>query len=177
MNQPKKNDVVTLQISGYASDGAGVSRLDDGRVVFVKGALDGELCQVQLLKVGKSAAWGRMLEAKTPSSQRIPSDCPYYPRCGGCQTRHMSYEEELRFKKTRVEESLRRIGGVENAVVSEIHGAPQPLRYRNKMQFPVAMGKGGVNIGFYRQRSHDVIDVDDCLLQPQEATQIGRAHV
>ena len=175
MDTPKKNDVVTLKISGYGSDAAGISRLEDGRVVFVKGALDGETCQVQLLKVGKSAVWGRAVETKTDSAARQTSDCSYYPCCGGCQTRHMTYEEELRFKKSRVEEALRRIGGVESAVVTEIYGASQPLRYRNKVQFPVSSAQEGIHIGFYRQRSHDVIDVDDCLLQPQEATRLRAA--
>ena len=170
MKEAKKNTLVTLAISGYASDGAGVSRLEDGRVVFVKGALSGEVCRVQLLKVGKSAAWGRVEEIITASPERRVPDCPYYPRCGGCQLRHMSYEEELSFKRDRVQEALRRIGGAQ-VEVSVIHGAPQVLRYRNKVQFPV--GDGG--IGFYRARSHQVIDAADCLLQPMEATRLRSA--
>jgi 23S rRNA (uracil1939-C5)-methyltransferase len=82
----------------------------------------------------------------------------------------MSYEEELEFKRRKVEEALRRIGGVD-AEVSLIHGAKMTDRYRNKVQFPVSSTER-VNIGFYRARSHDVIDVDDCLLQPEEATRI-----
>jgi 23S rRNA (uracil1939-C5)-methyltransferase len=170
MRGPKKNELVTLTISGYASDGAGVSRMEDGRVIFVKGALLGEVCRVQLLKVGKTAAWGRVEEVLSASPERRVPDCPYYPRCGGCQLRHMSYEEELAFKRDRVQEALRRLGGVE-VEVSIIHGAPQVLRYRNKVQFPV--GDGG--IGFYRARSHQVIDVEDCLLQPVEATRLRDA--
>ncbi|MBP1758276.1 MAG: rRNA (uracil-5-)-methyltransferase RumA [Firmicutes bacterium] len=170
MKEPKKNMVVTLTMTGYASDGAGVSRLEDGRVVFVKGALRGEVCRVQLLKVGKSSAWGRVEEVMEPSPERRVPDCPYYPQCGGCQLRHMSYEEELSFKQDRVQEALRRIGGAETAV-SVIHGAPEVLRYRNKIQFPV--GDGG--IGFYRARSHQVIDAADCLLQPMEATRLRNA--
>jgi len=173
--QPSKNQVLTLQIEGYGSDGAGVSRVEDGRVVFVKGALSGETCLVQLLKVGKSTAWGSVSELLTPSPERVESDCPYYPRCGGCQLRHMRYEEELRFKQNRVQEALRRIGGVE-IEVSVIHGAESTERYRNKAQFPVSSAaEGGARIGFYRSHSHDVIDVSDCLLQPPEVRRLRAA--
>ena len=61
----KKNEVYPLRMEGYGSSGEGVARLD-GQAVFVKGALEGELCQVQLLKVGKSAAWGKVNEILGP---------------------------------------------------------------------------------------------------------------
>lgn len=170
----KKNDICEMAIVGYGSDGAGIGHLEDGRVVFVKGALAFETCKVQILKVGKSALWGRMVEVLSPSTERVDIDCPYYPRCGGCQTRHMTYDEELSMKRSRVEECIRRIGGIP-VTVEKIHGAKEPNRYRNKVQFPVGGDKDGVKIGFYRERSHDVIDVGDCLLQPEESSAIRDA--
>lgn len=166
----KKNEVYPLRIEGYGSAGEGVARLD-GQAVFVKGALAGELCQVQLLKVGKSAAWGRVAEVTEPSPGRQAPDCPQYPKCGGCQLRHMTYAEELNFKRQKVQDALQRIGGWDGAV-SVIHGAAQPDRYRNKIQFPVA---DGPCVGFFRARSHDVIDCPDCLLQPLPATHLRSA--
>ncbi len=166
----KKNEVYPLRIEGYGSAGEGVARLD-GQAVFVKGALAGELCQVQLLKVGKSAAWGRVAEVTEPSPGRQVPDCPQYPKCGGCQLRHMTYAEELNFKRQKVQDALQRIGGWDGAV-SVIHGAAQPDRYRNKIQFPVA---DGPRVGFFRARSHDVIDCPDCLLQPLPATHLRSA--
>lgn len=105
------------------------------------GALAGEICQVQLLKVGKSAAWGRVTQVLTPVPGRQSPDCPRYPRCGGCQLRHMTYAEELRFKRQKVQDALQRIGGWTGRV-EKIHGAEAPDRYRNKIQFPVADGLG-----------------------------------
>ncbi|MDY4173641.1 MAG: 23S rRNA (uracil(1939)-C(5))-methyltransferase RlmD [Evtepia sp.] len=166
----KKNERVSLRMDGYGSGGEGVARLE-GQAVFVKGALAGELCQVQLLKVGKSAAWGRVEEVLEPSPRRQVPDCPQYPKCGGCQLRHMTYEEELAFKKQKVQDALRRIGGWEGQV-EIIHGAKDPDRYRNKIQFPVA---DGPRVGFFRARSHDVIDAEDCLLQPLAATRLRGA--
>ena len=165
----KKNQIYPLTIEGYSSDGAGVARLD-GQVVFVQGALKGELCQVQLLKVGKSAAWGRVVQVVNPASARQAPDCPHFPRCGGCQLRHMSYEEELEAKRQRVEDAFRRIGGLD-LPIPPVLGASHLLYYRNKVQFPVS----DQGIGFYRARSHQVIDVDSCLLQPPGADRLRSA--
>ena len=166
----KKNEQHPLRIEGYGSAGEGVARLE-GQAVFVKGALAGEVCQVQLLKVGKSAAWGRVTQVLTPVPGRQSPDCPRYPRWGGCQLRHMTYAEELRFKRQKVQDALQRIGGWTGRV-EKIHGAEAPDRYRNKIQFPVA---DGPRVGFFRARSHEVIDAEDCLLQPLAATRLREA--
>lgn len=170
----RKNDVVRLDIERFGSAGEGVAHLPGGMVVFVAGALPGETCQVQLLKVGKTAAWGRMQQVCTPSSARRAPDCGSYPRCGGCQFRHADYAAELEAKRQKVADALQHIGGVD-LPVSVILGADSTQRYRNKVQFPISAGKDGPRIGFYRARSHDVVDVEDCLLQPPEAAAIAAA--
>ena len=170
----RKNEIAVIEITGYTAEGNGVGRLD-GMAVFVKGALRGEECLVRLLKVGRSAAWGRVEEVRAPSPARQSPDCPHFPQCGGCALRHMSYAEELEFKRQKVEDALKRIGGLE-LPVTVIHGAPCPERYRNKAQFPVSDAtQSGIRIGFFRARSHDVIDVPSCLLQRPEADAAGRA--
>jgi len=176
-----------LRVEGCASDGAGVAR-HEGQVVFVAGGLRGELCDVRIEKVGRSACWGRAVKVLEPSPARVEPDCPYYAQCGGCQLRHMTYAEELELKRLRVEDAIRRIGGLD-LDVSVIFGASNTERYRNKAQFPVSSApapKTGSNpsaptvsdvpkIGFYRPRTHQVIDVDDCLLQPLAAARLRRA--
>ena len=172
----KKNEIHPLPIEDYGNAGEGVTHLD-GQAVFVKGGLRGEQCLVQLLKVGKSAAWGRVAEVLEPSPHRLTPDCPQYPKCGGCQTRHMDYSEELAFKKNKVQEALRRIGGWDGTV-SIIHGAEETERYRNKVQFPVqGTPDKPPRVGFFRAHSHDVVDAPDCLLQPMEATRLRKAFV
>ena len=173
MSKLTKNSVFTVTIEGYSSTGQGVARLD-GLAVFVKGALRGERCRISLMKVGKSCAWARVLEILEPSPARVSPDCPHYPRCGGCGLRHMSYEEELEMKRQRVEDALRRLGGLDLRVET-ILAAEQPERYRNKAVFPVSQGHAtDVKVGFYRERSHDVIDVPSCLLQSDLADKTGR---
>lgn len=168
----REGSVHRLRVDGYASDGMGVARLE-GMVVFVRGGIRGELCDVYLEKVGRSAIWGRVEQIVESSPARVEPDCPHFGLCGGCQLRHMTYEEELEFKRTRVEDALRRIGGAD-VRVERIFGAQVPERYRNKVQFPVSQEP---RVGFYRPRSHDVIDVEDCLLQPEAAGHLRRAAV
>ena len=157
----KEGRIYPAVIESYASGGEGVARIE-GMAVFVKNALRGERAGVFIEHVGHSAAWGRVEQLTEPSPARVEPDCPYYGRCGGCQFRHMTYAEELDAKRRRVEDALRRIGGADIAV-PVIHGAEDTGRYRNKVQFPVAEGA----IGYYQGRTHKVVDIDDCLLQPE----------
>ena len=165
-----KNQEHTVTIEGYGEGGMGVARID-GRVVFVHGALRGEKCRVLILKTLKSVAFAKVLEVIEPSSERITPDCPYFPRCGGCTYRHIRYEEELRLKKQRVQDNLSRIGG-SDVTVEEILGAQDTLRYRNKAQYPVS--KDGA-VGFYRARTHEVIECEHCLLVRPEADAAAEA--
>ena len=169
----RKNTVHGLDITGYTAEGMGVARLD-GRVVFVPHTIRGERWNVRLEKVNKKIAWGRGVELVTPSAERIASDCPLMGRCGGCQFRHMTYAEELQAKRQRIADALERVGGV-RLDLPEVLGAEEPARYRNKVQFPVSVEKNGLAVGYYRPRSHDVLDAEDCLLQPQEVTSLRRA--
>ncbi|MBU5627949.1 23S rRNA (uracil(1939)-C(5))-methyltransferase RlmD [Oscillibacter sp. MSJ-2] len=155
-----KNSIHRVRIEGYTSEGLGVARID-GLAVFVRAALAGETCEVQILKVLKNCAFARVVAVEEPSSHRREPDCPLYGRCGGCDFRHMDYEEELRAKRQRVQDALNRLGGL-NVEVEEILGAEEPLHYRNKSQYPVS-AQGSV--GFYRSRSHDVVPVERCLIQ------------
>lgn len=173
MAEVRKNTVHPLHIEGYTAEGMGVARLD-GRVVFIPGTIRGEDWEVQLLKVNKGVAWGKGTRLISPSPVRQEPDCPYSGRCGGCQYRHMSYEEELAAKGQRVRDALERVGGV-HLELPPVLGAESPLRYRNKVQFPVSRGKCGLSIGFYRPRSHDVVDTEDCLLQPEADTALRLA--
>ena len=170
----RKNAVHTLDIQGYTAEGMGVARLE-GRVVFVPFTIAGERWRVRLEKVNRSVAWGRGVELLSPSHLRVEPGCPVFGKCGGCQFRHMAYEEELRAKRLRIADALERVGGV-RMDLPPVLGAAEPDRYRNKVQFPVARaGESGVRAGYYRPRSHQVLEVANCLLQPRGVTRLQHA--
>ena len=166
----EKNRIYRAHIDGYSSEGLGIARID-GQVVFVHGAVRGETCDVLVMKVLKNAAFGKIAALAEPSPARRQPDCPYYGRCGGCDFRHMSYEEELWAKRARVQDALTRIGGAE-MTVEEILGSEQPLHYRNKSIYPISPAG---EVGFYRARSHQVVHVEHCLIQKPEADALAQA--
>ena len=158
----KKNDIYEAEITGFSSDGGGVCRIE-GRAVFVPRALPGERWRVRILKANRTAVWGRGEELLSPSPERIEPACPHFGKCGGCAAMHMTYGEELRFKLGRVNDALRRIGGLD-LQAETIVGADRQDSYRNKAIYNFAPGPV---CGFYRPRSHDVIQPERCLLQPE----------
>jgi 23S rRNA (uracil1939-C5)-methyltransferase len=163
----KKNELYPAEITGYTSEGLGVCRIE-GRAVFVKGAIAGEQCLVRILKVGKTAVYGKLEQLTKPSPHRLAPACPYFGKCGGCDFHHMDYDEELRLKAQRVTDALNRLGGCQFDVVP-ILGAETTRNYRNKAQYPVALGPDGPQAGFFRAHSHQVIPVDRCAIQSAEA--------
>ncbi len=161
-----KNEIFEIKITGMTDDGSGVGRAE-GIAVFVPYTIIGETVRVHIIKVNKTYAVGKLLDVITPSEHRIKAECEYFYKCGGCQLWHMDYEAELEYKHNKVADCIKRIGGIETKV-SPIIGSNKTSRYRNKVQLPVS----GTGIGFYRRNSHDVIDMEDCLLQDIRASEI-----
>ena len=159
----KKNQIHTADITGYTSDGAGVCRIE-GRAVFVKGTIVGEIWEVRILKVSNTAVYGKGERCLSPSAMRREPPCPVYRKCGGCSLLHMSYAEELNMKRERVNDALRRIGGLDFQI-TEILGSAMTEHYRNKAIYNIGVADGKPVKGFYRASTHDVTPVDACLLQ------------
>ena len=170
-----KNQIFAAEITGYTSEGNGVCRIN-GRAVFVPRALAGERWRIKILKVTKTAVYARGEELLDPSAERIEPDCPYFPGCGGCAMRHMSYAEELRMKLARVNDAFPRVGGLELRA-DEIVGAPEISGYRNKAIYAVGRGANGIERGYFKARSHEIIPISRCLLVPERADAIADAVV
>ena len=159
----QKNQIHTAEITGYTADGAGVCRIE-GRAVFVKGTIIGELWEVRILKVTSSAVYGKGERCLSPSSMRQQPPCPVFRKCGGCSLLHMTYGEELNMKRARVNDALHHIGGID-AEISVILEAEMPEHYRNKAIYNVGTADGKTVKGFYRASTHEVTPVEACLLQ------------
>ncbi len=167
----RKNDEIELTIENMTSEGSGVAHAD-GLAVFVPGAAIGDRALCHIIKVKKNYAVAKLTRVLEPGADRVDSDCPYFPRCGGCAYRHIRPEAELRIKRDRVREDIRRIGHLELEVRPTLDAGR--LRYRNKAEYPVRRDEKGLHIGFYAAKSHRVIDCEDCLLQPSVFADIVR---
>lgn len=164
----KKNDIVTLEITGYGSDGEGLGRVQD-MVVFVPFTVIGDVAQVRIVKALKSYCYGRAEKILTPSTERTEAPCAKFGICGGCRVMHMTYEEQLRMKRRIVQDCMSRIGKI-TCPVEKVIAAERLYEYRNKIQTPVGIGKNGeIVAGFYRSGSHDIVPHDGCLIEPNRA--------
>lgn len=161
----KKNDIVPLEITGMTNEGNGVGRYE-GITVFVPLTAVGDVISCHIVKVLKSFCYGIVKEIIKPSEKRCDEGCLAYSKCGGCSFRHFEYEEELRIKEDFVKASFERIGKI-FVQCEPILGAENTRRYRNKAQYPVAEQNGRAVCGFYSRRSHRIIPLDDCILQPE----------
>ncbi len=169
MVEKDKEYIFNIEALGY--EGEGIAKIE-GYPVFIPGALIGEKVKVIITKVKKNFAYGNLLEILEESDKRRIPDCRSYNVCGGCTAQHLSYEEQLDFKFSRVKDCIRKIGGLDDSIVKYPIGMENVYRYRNKVQFPVGMVNGKLSIGFFSEKSHEIIDMDTCLLQDEESEQI-----
>lgn len=165
MDAIQKNEVIEGKVIDLTHEGHGVVKLDR-YPIFVPNALINETIEFKVIKVKKNFAIGKLLEIKKESEERVEPPCIYYHKCGGCQLQHMTYQAQLNMKKEQVVNLFHRKADFKDTIIHDTIGMDNPWFYRNKSQVPV--GKNNENkviTGFYRQRSHDIIDMDECLIQ------------
>lgn len=168
----EKNNEYILDIISIGYEGEGIAKID-GYPIFIEGAILGEKVKALIVKVKKNYAYGKLLEVIEPSNERVEPKCKVYKRCGGCTVQHMNYKKQLDYKFERVKDCISKIGGLESSLVKYPIGMKNPERYRNKVQLPVGIVKGELSIGFYAPRSHNIIDLDTCLIQDKIADKVA----
>jgi 23S rRNA (uracil1939-C5)-methyltransferase len=152
-------DTVTLTPSRLVAGGEALARDDDGRVVFVSGALPGETVRVALRTVKKDFAKGDVVDVVEASPDRVVAPCDAFHRgCGGCDWQHIDPRAQLRMKVSIVTEALTRIGRLDAPVVVA-GGAVEPWGYRTAIR--VSADRNGA-VGFRSRRSHDIVAIDHC---------------
>ena len=155
----------------YTHDGKGVVKIDR-MPIFVDNLLMGEEAEILITKKEKGFYLGKVEKLLTVSKERCKPLCENYKFCGGCNLQHMKYEEQLRFKQKRVQDVLKHIGGVD-IEVPPVLGMSDPYKYRNKVQVPIGMSFDGRVIGgFYHEGSHQIINMEKCYIEDEEADKV-----
>jgi tRNA/tmRNA/rRNA uracil-C5-methylase (TrmA/RlmC/RlmD family) len=152
-----------LRIEDVAFGGKGVARAN-GKAIFIPYTIDGERVSARIGREKKNFADAEMDEVLEPSSHRVPPECPYFGRCGGCSYQHMRYEHQLELKSRQVEQTLKRIGGLHEIPIHPIVASPQSYHYRNR----ITVHCDNDTIGFYRRGEHRLIDVEQCPIAMPE---------
>ncbi|MGU8802060.1 23S rRNA (uracil(1939)-C(5))-methyltransferase RlmD [Clostridium perfringens] len=163
----EKNKEYIFDIISQGYEGEGIAKIDNKYPIFIEGALKGEKVKVRIVKVNKNFAYGKLMEVLEPSEERVNPPCAIYKRCGGCKLQHASYKAQLDFKWDRVKDCVSKIGKLDPSIVKYPLGMENPWRYRNKVQLPIGLINGEVKIGFFAPRSHDIIDMESCLIQDE----------
>ena len=163
-----RNDRLSVHVEDLTHDGSGVAKVE-GYPLFIPGALPGEEVDIQVGKTLKNYGFARLLNITKPSPDRVKPPCHVFSECGGCQMQHLSYEGQLVQKRKTVRDVLDRIGKLPHVPVHPVKGMDDPWRYRNKSQIPFSERDGKVVSGFYRSRTHHIVDTDICLIQSHEA--------
>ena len=167
----EKNKDYEIDITGMGYKGEGVGKIKNF-TIFVQEALIGETMKIKIVKSSKNYAFGKLIKIIKPSPDRTEPPCEIYKRCGGCQIQHLSYESQLKYKTQKVVDAITRIGKLTDVKVNPTIGMANPYRYRNKVQLPIGMEKAEVKIGFYAQRTHEIIDMDSCIIQDEIADNV-----
>ena len=172
MNIQKNQEyIVDIVDNGY--EGEGIAKIDNF-TIFIPGAIKGEKVKIIIVKVLTSHAFGKILEIINKSETRQEVDCSTYKRCGGCNLRHIKYEETLKIKQNAVQ-SLVNKTLINKLKVQETVGMENPFHYRNKAQYPVGINKNGEPIiGVFANRTHEVIPMEKCLIQNQQSEKIAK---
>lgn len=169
MKDIKKNDEFIVDIIDYGADGEGIAKID-GYTIFVMGALKGEKCKIHILKVLKTHAFAKIIEIIIKSDKRVETDCSTFNRCGGCDLRHIEYNETLKIKQEKVQNLVNKM--LKNKIeVNDTIGMDNPIFYRNKAIFPVTSDK---KVGIYAKRSHNVIPINECKIQTKISQDIAK---
>jgi len=142
-------------------DGLGVCKLDDGYTVFVADLLKGETAEIIVTSRKKNYGFGKVLQRISKSPFRVTPRCRHFFECGGCELMHMEYDVQLSFKKYRTELSLRK-EKIEEDRVSDIISMPSPYYYRNKVEIKFHQGEKGLEAGFFRAKSHTLVNLEEC---------------
>lgn len=177
----KKKPSITLTdvlISGYAAEGKSIAKID-GKVIFITGAVPGDVADVLITKSKKDWAEGRAVEIKTPSANRVEPFCIHFGTCGGCKWQMLPYDQQLQYKQQETEDNLRKISKTSIPPLLPIVGCDSTVFYRNKLEFTFSnkrfltseeMNKTEIQIqqnalGYHVAGLFDkVLDISECWL-------------
>ncbi len=186
MKIKRPNKIVEgVVIHDTSSEGLAVARVDE-MVVFVDGAIPGDVCTIQIYKVKKKFGEAKMIKLEVPSPHRTVSPCEHFGTCGGCKWQHMDYKSQLSFKQKHVFDSLTRLAKVEFPEVKPILGAEEIYNYRNKLEYTFSAKKwltveeietgkefNRNALGFHIPGSFDkILDIFNCHLQKEPSNAI-----
>ncbi len=179
-----------LSVTNYAAEGKSLGRVD-GKVIFVEGAVPGDVADVLINKNKKDWAEGKAIRIKEPSNERVEPFCIHFGICGGCKWQMLPYNKQLEYKQQEASDAFKRIGKLTNVPMLTILGSQKTIHYRNKLEFTFSNKKfltpeqfeklgddvwPGNALGYHVPRLYDkIIDIYECWLMDAVNNRIRNA--
>jgi 23S rRNA (uracil1939-C5)-methyltransferase len=155
-----------VEIEKLDHQARGIAHIND-KIVFVENALPLEKVKIRIVKENKKIMEAVVTEYITRSKNRVESSCPYYKECGGCDLLHLSYEKQLIYKENKIKEIMNRYAELDDKLIKSIVPSPVQYNYRNKITLKVKN-----KIGYYKKKSYDIVEVENCLLANKKINEI-----
>jgi 23S rRNA (uracil1939-C5)-methyltransferase len=156
----------TVTVESLDHEGKGVAH-DDGKVIFVEGALPGEVARVRATRSKAAFEVATAEHIERESSLRVTPRCPHFGVCGGCSMQHLDASAQVAAKQRVLEDNLERIGSARPEVIlPAIHGPTWGYRYRARLSVRDVRKKGGVLVGFHEKKSSFVVEMSECHVLP-----------
>ncbi|HXJ23848.1 MAG TPA: 23S rRNA (uracil(1939)-C(5))-methyltransferase RlmD [Polyangia bacterium] len=167
---------VVLTCMDLDDDGAGAGSLE-GFTVHVPGALPGEDVSARVAHISPHSptAWGELESVVASSPDRRATVCPGFGRCGGCAIQHLAYEAQLAWKRSRVQRAFATQEALAEGAIGACVPSPRALGYRNNAKLVPARTAGGLRLGGYAPRSHEVVDLLGCRVVEPAIDAVARA--
>lgn len=160
-----------LKIVDYGMNGEGVAK-NNNKVILVENAIIGETVNAKITLDKCNYAVASTTEVLIKSDNRATPACPHYASCGGCSLQHMSYNEQLKFKTLLIKKTIKKILNLDVDVLPCV-GCSCQYTYRNKVSFNF---KDNLS-GFYKEKSNDIVSIDNCLLADEDINKIFKIFV
>lgn len=180
----KKGDLITVEVTSLNSEGRGISKTDEGFVIFTEKTLPGDTAQIKIKKKKSNYAEAGLVEIINPSEFRTNTKCSHFGVCGGCKIQNYSYDKQLEFKTNVVKDSLERIGGFNIPEILPALGSSEVFYYRNKMEFSfsddewleekdIHSAKENYALGLHVPGFHSkIVNIENCYLQSELSNKI-----
>lgn len=169
--QLQENKIYELEITDLSHQGLGVAHVSN-YPLFINNALPGETVRAKINHLGRRIGYGDMVEIIEKSPDRVDIIDDKHTQNGTMPLQHLAYPKQLEFKQQQVKKLLSKVGGLENIPVLPTIGMEHPYGYRNKAQIPVREIKGQLTTGFYKKGTHDLIAIEDFIIQDPKIDQV-----
>ncbi|WP_299796004.1 23S rRNA (uracil(1939)-C(5))-methyltransferase RlmD [Ramlibacter sp.] len=166
-----------LEIESLDIEAQGVARRPDGKVVFIDGALPGELVTANVHRKKNNWEQASLVQVHRESAQRVRPRCPHFGlhegACGGCKMQHLHPASQVAIKQRVLEDNLWHLGKVKaNTVLPAIQGPDWGYRWRARFSVRNVRKKGTVLVGFHERKSRYVADIRECHVVPKHVSDL-----